>query len=235
MLAIGVIKLAGIEIVWFVLTACMGIIIALFPAEHRTRQVMKIKASAEVLKLESPISWLKTTLLFSCISILSGLLYAVINNIDIGISITSMGNYLLFATLLFFGIALLYLVRITWFVFEPTSRNNILTGKVLLALSKYGPTAIAMIVIAMVQIFNLIFLNELVQTGISQGLRIAGYIYAVTIILSFVGMFPSIWQFLFRLNEKIRRRDAFAFFIFSLPWIYLAIIGLLVSMNFELI
>jgi hypothetical protein len=193
------------------------------------RKAMKTKASKELLKSESPLDWLKLSIEFFVFSLLSSLVYGIVNVQDVGIESNPLIEYSFVFCITFFLLGLLCTVRITWFIIDPSSKANILAGKILKTTVDIGFRAIIGTFIVFFQIFNgimlylvlgLIFVLHTAPTPIEL-------VYLPTLVLSFVAVIPLLYEVIFRFSKKTRSRYWVSMLFFFSPWILLITNGLL--------
>jgi hypothetical protein len=103
--------------------------IPLFAQE--VKKVMKNKNSKELLSHESPIDWVKDCIKFVAFSLLSSLVYGVVSVQNLIPNQPQNLDFLFYFGIVFFLLELLYLVRVVWFIVDPSSTANIFAGKLL--------------------------------------------------------------------------------------------------------
>ena len=194
--------------------------------EKRIKSLMKNKESKPLVKVESPLFWLKTCIVFSSFSLLASLAYLIINSLEIITDLPLINNTsLIIFTVGFFLVAIVHLVRTGVFMVDPTSKTNIFAGKVVYFGIEVGFRIVLLAFVGFMQFANLLMFDILIQQVTTQPILL---IYAITIILSFIGMLPIIHGILFRLTKQARRSDWIGFFLFSAPWIFLIISSILI-------
>lgn len=197
------------------------------------KKVKRNKNSKEILQHESPTDWVKACTKFSVSSLLSSLVYAIVNGQTLTLGDQPIFNYLFYFGIVFFLMGILYTVRIIWFIIDPSSPANILAGKILNKISRYGFRAVFLAFIASLQALNGIMLYYILFgiLVLHTSLNILIIIYLPTLILSFIAMVPQVHTLLFHFEEKMRLRDSVTIVCFYSPWIVLASISLLIKIG----
>ena len=139
---------------------------------------------------------------------------------------------MLFFGIAFFVIGILYVGRTGIFLFDQSSKANIVAGKIIYWGLEIGIRIMALSFVVFLQIFNVIMFSLIVQ-GIAFGSITIPY--AFTIILSFVGMIPVTWSVLVRLRKQVRRWDWVAVIIFMSPWLVLIASAILSIVGIRLV
>ena len=138
--------------------------------------------------------------------------------------------------LAFFVFAIIYLVRITVFIVEPSSKGNILAGKIIRAFTNIGLRATFTVFLITVQIPNVIVLYAILQETTTQTLSKAIiFLYGFTIIISFVGTIIIAYNVIFHLTRKIKRWDYVALVSFASPWVLLIILGIFLDFGIKVV
>jgi len=194
------------------------------------KEIMKKKDNKVILKQESPIDWIKSCVKFALISLLIVLAYALVKD-QIILNQPQNVDFLFYFGIIFFLVAILHTIRYIWFIIDPLSTSNIFAGKVLLTISKYGPTAIILAFIGLLLSFNGLNILQIYLPFFEQNLPLTlfGWIFLFTLILSFVAVIPTIYVIVFHLNEKVSVWYLLAGIAFISPLILLVISSLLLT------
>jgi hypothetical protein len=205
-------------------------IILLVPEVNKTMK--KKKEAQELLLHERPPNWLKSMILLFILSFLSGLCYAVIDIANIGIESNSVvgsliGDLFIFCAF-FFLFGLLFWGRTTLFVIDPSSKGNVLIGKVLKT-GSYISIRIALgAIVVFLQVINGLMLKLFLALIFTpSAVNLFEFVYLPALVLSFIGVIPYLYRIIFRFNEKNRVQDWIFTFCYYSPWFVLLIYSLL--------
>jgi hypothetical protein len=197
------------------------------------KKVEKTKDGKAFLQHESPKEWVKACTKFSVVSLLCSLIYAIVAGQNLVLEQQPLFDYLFYFGILLFLFGVLFTVRIIWFVVDPSSPANIFAGKILAKISKYGLRVTLLALVVSLQIIDGVMLpyplfDALVRHTV---LNLFGIVYLSTLILSFIGFFPLMYELLFHYEEKIRLRGIVSIiFVFS-PWFVLVMTNVLIRLG----
>lgn len=204
----------------------LAMVIALLPIRKEINTQMNKKESKKILKGESPIQWSTNIVLFSILSFFSLMLYEIITRTDLIINVQLNNSLLIFGiTFIIFGFV--SLCRLTVFVFEPASKGNIIAGKIIYLFSQIGIRFILISFIFVLQVFNLLMLGGSLSGASlrTSPLTPMVLVYLGTIVLSFIAMFPIIYNLIFHLTKQVKRLDWAIIVAFFSPWLVFTIIA----------
>ena len=109
-----------------ILAGDIAMIAVVIPLEQRTRTIMRKRESKELLLSESPLDWLKYSMTLFLISLVTSIGYAVFQSSDVVVSIPPINDMLLAFSIGFFLFGLFYIIRIGYFLIDPSSKGNTL-------------------------------------------------------------------------------------------------------------
>ncbi len=176
--------------------------------------------------------------LFSFLSLISGFAYLFLNAFNVITEIPIISNsHLLIFTIGFFILNLIFVLRTIIFILKPTSKANFFVGKVIYRLLDTLFKIIFLISVAIFQYINfgmlsLIIHNSVLPQIMSEPIAI---IYGLTIVLSFFGVVFFVEKVIFHPMEKMTKKDWFFISFFSLPWVILSIVGVLINLGITLV
>jgi hypothetical protein len=193
---------------------------------------MRDKSSKPLLEHESPLGWLKASNRLFILSFLTGLTYQILFIKDIGTTvptaqaIISFTDFLLIISISSFIMGLVNLFRISEFVLTPSSKTNLLFGKIIFWTAEIGIRVLPVAFIVISQIINGFLLAGILPSIIQNGLPTPFIAcYTLTLVLSFIGMIPVIIGVAFHFKEEMKRRDALALAGVVSPWIFLIVVA----------
>jgi len=224
------------EINLYIFAGDIGLLVTAVLFAQEIRKVIrttKNKNSKELLRFESPLTWLKFSTETFVFSLLSSLAYGIANPENLGVGNNPIIGYLLFFSIGFFLLGLFFTVRIIWFIIDPSSRVNILVGKAIITTADIGFRFVVIVFITFLQVFNGIMLYLVLRYALVLHLQLNPFpiAYLSTLVLSFIVMIPLSHAVIFRLMKQIRFRDWITIFCFFSPWIVLIVYGLLLRVG----
>jgi len=198
---------------------------------------MKDESGKELRKHESPLNWLFISTRYFAISFFASLASLVVEIANVGIEGTPSVGWLMFVfAVIFCAMGFVFIIRIWEFLRMPSSKANILFGKIFYWFMEGGIRISFIGLVALFQVFNAIMLSIILQSAFVHNIILPPItvLYGFTLILSFVGMVPVTWSVLLHLREQIRHRDWFFIVSFISPWILLIIIAFLAIVGIQL-
>ena len=231
LLVIVISKLLDASAVFTFVLFILGIDIAVFAALAFQEKLPKLdkKHSAMYSKYESPTSWLKICVLSLLFSTMAGGVYSIFHifGVQTDAPIIS-NNSLLWYTIVFCLFGWMYIFRFLYFRLNPSSKANIIVGKLIHHILEILVRVAILSVMAFFQVINGLMLYFIITGAILQNVYPTpfGILYACAIIVSFVGMVPIVHAAIFRLKEKISRRGWISIIAFSSPWILFFSVGI---------
>lgn len=228
---------AMLIIIGILIASDVAFLIAVLTVDERIRTLIKKKESELLLQNENPIQWLKHTVNFSALSILSGIAYGfMISGLTIGLSIGNLENILLIPAMFFFLLSLLYIVRVAHFIFNPASKANIITGKAIKKIIKLLNITVRIIMYPLFTVLNVYLLILAIQPEITgQDFRVTIIIYAVTVVLSIIATPILMYELTLHPDKETSKRDLIAMLCFFSPWIVFIILAVVVAQGIPLI
>jgi len=214
-----------------ILAGDIGFIVTAVFFVPEIKKVMRTRESKELLRLESPLNWLKSMTTFFVLSLLSSFVYGFANVPNVGVEFNLIIQYLFIFCVIFFLFGLLYTVRIIWFIIDPASKTNILAGKVMKTIVASGTKIILVSFISFFQIINGLMLYLILNLFFVAHVAITPFhiVYLFTLVLSFIALIPCLHLIIFRLNKENRIRDWIVLFCLFSPWIALITYNLLLE------
>jgi hypothetical protein len=221
---------------WEIFAADVGLFVMAIFIAPEIKKAMRNKASKELLSLESPLNWLKSSTLFFVLSTLSSLGYGIIDVSNIGVESNQTVGYLIgdlfiFSVVLFI-LGLLFTFRIIWFIIDPASKSNILAGKLLKTVIFVGVRGIFAICIIFFQLINGLMLGLILNLIFvsHEAVNPFVFVYLPTLVLSFIAVIPFLYRTVFHFDEKNRIRDWAIVFCYFSPWIVVIPYNLLLKL-----
>jgi hypothetical protein len=218
LMGMTVVVVGFLDVILVILGCDVALIVAVLPLGERTHKLMKKKESKSLIKVESPLNWLKSCAIFAFVSIIAGLCYETMNIIGIESNAPIFGNpSLLIFAISFFVLALIHILRITVFMIDPASKANIFAGKLIYKALQISMQVILLFFLASLQVFN----------GLIFPLIINGIVLQ--------NIFPIPLQFVFHFWKQVKRWDWAIMFSFFSPWIIIIIVGTMLQIGIKLV
>jgi hypothetical protein len=183
----------------------------------------------------TPLDWLNNSLRFFTISFFASLAYLIMTTANIGVGTMPLGSdNMLFFSIIFLVIGVIFVIRTTEFIHSPYSDNNFNAAKITYWFIQIGLQVSLLVFVSITQILNLLLFYPLLQ-GLIHKLSIFSIVFNSSVVLSFIAMFPFVWAILFRLRENFTLRDFGILVCFFSPFIVLSVLGALIIMGFNLL
>lgn len=226
------------------LSTFIGIILAidggavvgtLFAIKPEVEKALEKSDNKELFRTDAPLVWLSNANRFFILSLFASLAYLIFISFNFGVGTMPFGSdYMLFFSLGFFVFAFIHLLRVSEFIYSPSSMTHVTISKIYYWFVEIAVRVSLIAFYICLEIINAIMFYAIVFGLIAKGyITIVGIVYASSITISFATAYLVIWDVVFHLRKKATRKDELVYVGFLSPWIILTIIGLLMSLGFK--